>query len=53
MIREYRESDIEELIDVWFEASSMAHPFLTREFMEKEKIKIREVYIPNTKTWLA
>jgi len=25
---------------------------LNSEFMEKEKKNIREVYIPNTKTWL-
>ena len=52
MIRKYKETDIEELLDVWNKASSIAHPFLDSEFMEKEKRNIREVYIPNTKTWV-
>ena len=51
MIRKYEETDIEELLEVWYEASSMAHPFGDSEFMEKKKESI-EVYIPNTKTWV-
>lgn len=50
MIREYEESDIEELLQVWYASSSMAHPFLGLKFMEKEKMNVREIYIPNTKT---
>ena len=53
MIRKYEETDIEELLEVWYEASSMAHPFLDSEFMEKEKQNIRDVYIPNTETWVS
>ena len=53
MIRKYKETDLEELLEVWYEASSMAHPFLDSEFMEKEKQNIRDVYMPNTKTWVS
>ncbi len=53
MIRKYEETDIEEILDVWYKASSIAHPFLDSEFMEKEKKNIREVYMPNTKVWVS
>ena len=52
MIRKYRPDDVDALLDVWFAASSLAHPFLTLEFMEKERGNIRNIYLPNTKTWV-
>ena len=52
MIRKYREEDIEQILEIWFQASSLAHPFLEADFMEKEKANIREIYIPNTETWV-
>ncbi len=52
MIRKYHPSDIEEVIDTWFQASLLAHPFLDAAFLEKEKQHIREIYMPNTETWV-
>jgi len=52
MIRKYEETDLEELLDVWYKATVIAHPFMTAEFLKKENKNIREIYIPNTKTWV-
>jgi putative acetyltransferase len=52
MIRKYKDTDVEDLLDVWFQASSLAHPFLDSAFIEKEKANVREVYLPNTDTWV-
>lgn len=52
MIREYRKTDVDEILEVWFQASRMAHPFLDADFMCMEKRNIRDVYIPNTSTWV-
>ncbi len=52
MIRKYREIDTEQILDIWFRASTLAHPFLEADFMEKEKVNVREIYIPNTETWV-
>ncbi len=52
MIRKYRNEDIEALLDVWFLASSLAHPFLTDEFMEQERANIRDRWIPQAETWV-
>ena len=52
MIREYKETDIDNILEVWYQASRMAHPFLDADFMGMEKRNIRDVYIPNTSTWV-
>ncbi len=52
MIRPYLSSDTEAIIEVWYQASLLAHPFLKADFLEKEKQNIREVYLPNTQTWV-
>ena len=52
MIRKYQDKDIEELLDVWFLASSLAHPFLSDDFMEQERENIRDKWIPQSETWV-
>ena len=52
MIRKYIESDIDEILEGWYQASRMAHPFSDADFMGMEKRNIRDVYIPNTSTWV-
>ena len=52
MIRKLHDKDIEAVIDVWFLASSLAHPFLSDDFMEKEKENIRDKWIPISETWV-
>ena len=53
LIRKYQEKDVETLIEVWFKASQLAHPFLEQEFLEQEKENIRKLYLPNAETWVA
>jgi putative acetyltransferase len=52
MIRKYRDSDIEVLLDVWFQANAVAHPFQSEVFVDKERSKIRDIYIHHTETWV-
>ena len=52
MIRKHTEKDIDEIIEIWYSASSLAHPFLEKAFMEKVKKDMRELYIPNAETWV-
>jgi len=52
MIRKRQEKDIEEIMNVWYRASSLAHPFLESDFVEKVKKDLRDLYIPNTETWV-
>ncbi len=48
MIRQYRTEDLEPVLDVWYRANKLAHPFLD----EATLAKIRDLYLPNTETWV-
>ena len=52
MIRKHQESDLEPILDVWHQASTLAHPFLDEAFVEKATKAMREMYIPNSETWV-
>lgn len=53
MIREYLSKDTESLISIWRAASALAHPFLPHEFIEQEAGNLRNLYLPNTETWVC
>lgn len=52
MIRAYTEGDLEQVLNVWEESSSLAHPFLHSAFVEQVKSDMKNLYIPNSKTWV-
>lgn len=52
MIRKYKESEITELVNIWEEASTLAHPFLESEFTKKVKTAMNDIYLPNSDTWV-
>lgn len=52
-IRQYRESDLNAVLSSWENASKIAHPFLTEEFLNRERYNIPNVYLPNADTWVA
>lgn len=52
MIREYRDTDIDQLLEVWLKATRVAHPFLSEEFVETEREKIRTTHMPMADTWV-
>ena len=51
-IRQYQDSDLSAVLAVWEAATRLAHPFMTDEFLEQERIDIAEIYMPNTDTWV-
>lgn len=52
MIRQYNETEIPYLVDIWYQASTLAHPFLKDTFVEKVKHDMTNVYLPNSNTWV-
>ena len=52
MIRKHQEKDLEAIMDIWYKSSSIAHPFLDVKFVEKVKKDMRNLYIPNSETWV-
>lgn len=53
MIRKYTSDDLAELLGVWYDASQIAHSFLTHEFFEQERKNISDKYLPNAETWVC
>ncbi len=52
MIRKHKEQDLEQIINVWYQSSTLAHPFLNSSFVEKVKSDMTNIYIPNSETWV-
>ena len=52
MIRKYAEEDLTELLDIWYEASQIGHPFLTQAFFDQERKNIIQKYLPNAEHWV-
>ncbi|WP_299488316.1 GNAT family N-acetyltransferase [Acaryochloris sp. IP29b_bin.137] len=52
-IRPYQGSDLHDVMSVWENASKIAHPFLTEEFLSQERYNIPNVYLPNADTWVT
>jgi putative acetyltransferase len=51
-IRQYKHSDLDSVLSSWERATRLAHPFMTDEFIAKERKNIAEIYLPNTDTWV-
>lgn len=50
MIRKYEADDLAELLDVWYDASQTAHPFLSRDFLDQERRNVIQNYLPTAET---
>lgn len=53
VIRKYTDADLSGVLSSWENASKLAHPFLSEEFLEGERYNIPNVYLPNTETWVS
>ncbi|WP_347173567.1 N-acetyltransferase [Polaribacter uvawellassae] len=52
MIRKYNESEIPRLLEIWESAALIAHPFLSDEFHQMVKKAMKDMYLPNSDTWI-
>jgi len=52
-IRKYRPTDIDAVVSAWEAASRLAHAFLPEAFLRQEKKNLREIYMPNSNSWVA
>ncbi len=46
MIRAYQQTDIDQILSIWLDASIKAHNFIEKEFWESKVIDMREIYLP-------
>ena len=52
MIRPYKSADRDRLLDIWYRASRLAHPFLDENFMSSERRLIATKHLPSAETWV-
>ncbi len=52
MIRAYQDDDLADLLEVWYQASLIAHPFLDETFLNQERENIAALYLPLAETWV-
>ncbi len=52
-IREYKANDLSGVMSSWEQANELAHPFLPKEFVDKVRHDIPNLYLPNAETWVA
>jgi len=46
LIRNYKKTDIEEMVRIWYEASVIAHFFIPTSFWASQKNTMKEKYLP-------
>ncbi len=46
MIRNYRETDLKEMVRIWYDASVIAHSFMPASFWASKKSIMKERYLP-------
>jgi putative acetyltransferase len=52
MIRKYTQEEIPTLLVIWGKAAKLAHPFLSNDFHEMVKGAMKDMYLPNSDTWV-
>jgi putative acetyltransferase len=51
-LRKFKKSDIDQIIEIWLDASITAHDFIGREFWQAKVKDMRGIYIPAAETYV-
>ncbi|WP_121615435.1 N-acetyltransferase [Virgibacillus halodenitrificans] len=52
MIREYKDTDIDTLVDIWYKGSLQAHDFIDSAYWESQIKEMKDKYIPMSETYV-
>lgn len=52
MIRLFVATDSKEVVELWYEASVLAHDFIAPEYWQEKKEDMAQIYIPNSETYV-
>lgn len=52
MIRLFTAKDSKEVVELWYEASVIAHDFIEASYWQEKKADMEQIYIPNSETYV-
>lgn len=52
MIRHLQPGEMDELIEIWLASTIQAHPFISENYWHESESIVRNVYIPQSATWV-
>lgn len=52
MIRPCKESDLDAVVRIWYEASVIAHAFVPADFWASKKSDMKHIYLPAAENWV-
>ncbi|WP_353160194.1 N-acetyltransferase [Myroides odoratus] len=52
MIRLFKAEDSKEVVELWYEASVIAHDFIEASYWHEKKADMAQIYIPNSETYV-
>ncbi|MCU6668426.1 N-acetyltransferase [Enterobacteriaceae bacterium H4N4] len=52
MIRKWLNDDLEPLLELWLESTTVAHPFIDARYWQESEAIVRDVYLPSAETWV-
>jgi len=52
VIRAYDQTDIDQVLNIWLDASIKAHNFIDKGFWESKVIDMREIYLPGSEIFV-
>lgn len=53
IIRQFKSTDTKKLVDIWYNASIIAHSFVSSKIWASHKDELRNKYLPAAKTYVA
>ncbi|WP_328701067.1 GNAT family N-acetyltransferase [Aquibacillus kalidii] len=51
-IRLVEETEVDTLIEIWYEASLIAHDFIDKDYWKSNRMKMKEQYLPMSETYV-
>lgn len=52
MVRDFKESDLDQVIQIWLKASVIAHDFIPSSYWQEKKDDMKNIYIPSSQTFV-
>ncbi|TKI07270.1 N-acetyltransferase [Martelella alba] len=52
MIRQFRQDDMQPLLSLWLESTTLAHPFIGSDYWLESLPLVRDEYLPGSRSWV-